>query len=66
MLHRAYNLRDDEERKKDAEVKLLSHAFISSGYTPKEVDRVIGSYVLNKPDDDREAEHRTKHYVFHM
>ena len=35
MLHRAYSLCDEEEEQKDAEVKLLSHAFISSGYTPK-------------------------------
>ena len=59
MLHRAYNLCDEEEGQKDAEVKLLSHAFISSGYTPKEVDRVIASYVFDKPKDDRKAEHRT-------
>ena len=37
----------------------MSHAFISSGYTSKEVDRVIGLYVFDKPEDDREAEHRT-------
>ena len=40
-------------------MKLLSHAFISSGYTPKEVDRVIGSYVFDKPKEEREAENRT-------
>ena len=33
--------------------------FICSGYDPKEVDRVIDSYVFDKPDDNREAEHRT-------
>jgi len=59
MLHRAYSLCDEEEGQKDAEVKLLSHAFISSGYTPKEVDRVIGSYVFDKPKEEREAENRT-------
>ena len=46
MLHRAHSLCDEEEGQKDEEVKLLSHAFISSGYTPKEVDRIIDSYVL--------------------
>jgi len=59
MLHRAYSLCDEEEGQKDTEVKLLSHAFISSGYTTKEVDRVIGSYVFDKPKEEREAENRT-------
>jgi len=40
-------------------VKLLSHAFISSGYNPKEVDRIIDSYVFDKPDNNTQAENRT-------
>ena len=59
MLHRAHGLCDEEEGQKDAEIELLSHAFISSGYTPKEVDRVIGSYVCEKPDNNTQAENRT-------
>ena len=59
MLHRAHSLCDEEEGQRDDEVKLLGHAFISSGYTPGEVDRVIGSYVFDKQKIDREAEHRT-------
>ena len=59
MLHRAHNLCDEEQGHRADEVKLLSHAFICSGYAPKEVDRVIDSYVFDKPDDNREAEHRT-------
>ena len=59
MLHRAHNLCDEEQGHRTDEVKLLSHAFICSGYAPKEVDRVIDSYVFDKPDDNREAEHRT-------
>ena len=59
MLHRAYNLCDEEEGHKADEIKLLSHAFISSGYEPKDVDRAIDSYVVEKPDNDTEAEHRT-------
>ena len=59
ILHRAHNLCDEEVGHKADEITLLSHAFISSGYEPKDVDRVIGSYVFDKPDNDTEAEHRT-------
>ena len=59
MLHRAHSLCDEEEGQKDEEVKLLSHAFISSGYNPKEVDRIIDSYVFDKPDNNTQAENRT-------
>ena len=37
----------------------MSHAFISNGYEPKDVDRIIGSYVFDKPDNDTDAEQRT-------
>ena len=53
------SLCDEEEGHKADEIKLLSHEFISSGYEPKDVDRIIGSYVFVKPDNDTEAEHRT-------
>ena len=67
MLHRADSLCDEEEGQKDDEVKLLSHAFISSGYTPKEVDRVIASYVFDKPKEEREKmKIELIHSVFHM
>ena len=52
MLHRAHSLCDEEEGQKDEEVSLLSHAFISSGYSPKEVDRIIDSYVFDRPDNN--------------
>ena len=66
MLHQAHSLCDEEEGHKADEIKLLSHAFISSGYEPKDVDRIIGSYVFDKPDNDTEAEHRTDTLCIHM
>ena len=59
MLHRAHSLCDEEEGHKDDEIKLLSHAFISSDYDLKDVDRIIGSYVFDKPNNDTDAEQRT-------
>ena len=59
MLHRAHSLCDEEEGHKDDEIKLLSHAFISSDYKPKDVDRIIGSYVFDNPNNDTDAEQRT-------
>ena len=50
---------DEEEGHKDDEIKLLSHAFISSDYKPKDVDRIIGLYVFDKPNNDTDAEQRT-------
>ena len=59
MLHRAYSLCDEEEGQRDNEINLLSHAFISSGYSPKDVDRVVTSYDFSTADKNREAENRT-------
>jgi hypothetical protein len=59
MLHRAHSCYDEEEGQKADEIKLLSHAFISSGYGPKDVDRIIGSCVFDKPDHDTKADHKT-------
>ena len=47
MLHSPHCLCDEEEGQKDNDVKMLSHAFILSGYTPKEVDRTIDSHVFD-------------------
>ena len=33
--------------------------FISSGCDPNDFDRVVDSYVFDKPDNVKEAEHRT-------
>ena len=41
MLHRAYSLCNEEEGQREKEIGLLSNAFISNGYHPKDVDRII-------------------------
>ena len=66
MLHRAHNLCDEEQGHRTDEVKLLSHAFICSGYAPKEVDRVIDSYVLTNQMITEKLNIEQILYVFHM
>ena len=50
---------DEEEGHRAGEIKLLSNVFISSGYDPKDIDRVIDFYVFDKQDKDKKAERRT-------
>ena len=52
ILRRAHSLCDEEEGQKDEEVKLLSHALMLSGYTPKEVDKIIDSYEFDTPENN--------------
>ena len=59
MLHRAYSLCDEEEGQREKEIELLSNAFISNGYHPKDVDRIINTYEFKKPKENKEAENRT-------
>ena len=59
MLHRAYSLCDEEEGQREKEIGLLSNAFISNGYHPKDVDRIIKTYEFKKPKENKEAENRT-------
>ena len=46
MLHRAYKLCDEEDGHKADEIKLLSHAFISSGYEPKMLTELLTRRLL--------------------
>jgi len=59
MLHRAYSLCDEEEGQREKEIGLLSNAFISNGYHPKDVDIIIKTYEFKKPKENKEAENRT-------
>ena len=55
MLHRAYSLCDEEEGQREKEIGLLSNAFISNGYHPKDVDRILKTYEFKKTEREQSS-----------